>query len=525
MLNMQRLSHILVALSLAALSGVASSKTLQYASAFDPQSMDPHALALQYHTRVILQIYEGLVDRDQQFKLEPSLALSWTAIDATTWRFKLRPGVKFHDGSAFTADDAVFSITRALDKTSQRAAQLRGVLGARKVDAFTIDVSLGSPDAVLPEKLWLVAMMSKSWSEQHKVQKPQDYNANQETYAVRHANGTGPFVLKAYESDVRTVLQANPNWWGRATHTGNVDEAVYNVIQNDGSRLAALASGQMDILVDPPYQDVGRLRQNKQFVVTETVDMGTQYLAFDQARVQLNGSDIKGRNPFKDLRVRRAIVQAIDMDLIVKKVLRGQAVATGAHVSQLVDGALPELEARLPYDPAAARALLKEAGYPEGFKVPLECVNVAWRSAVCQAISAMLDKVGIKAQFNNFPSATFFPKLTQASSSFVEFGWTPTPDAWSTLNALVRSHDGANGGAFNAGRYSNPKLDSMIDAIRIEPDLPKRRQLVGLALTVMHEDLPLLPLYRRKLAWIMKPSVHAVMWPNDVVALRWVRLD
>jgi len=495
--------------------------TLRFASAFDPQSLDPHALALQYQTRVISQIYESLVFRDRDFAIAPALAVSWQAVEPKRWRFKLRAGVKFHDGTPFTADDVVFSIGRALMKNSQRAFQLRGVVEARKVDDLTVDFILADPDAVLPEKLIYVGMMSKAWSEAHGVMEPQNYNAKQETYAVRNTNGTGPYMLKSYESDTRTVLAANPSWWGKR---GNVDEAIYLVIQSDATRLAALVAGQVDFVIDPPFQDIPRLKQEGRFKLTEMPDIGMQYLGFDQSRDELQFADVKGRNPFKDLRVRRAVYQAIDINAIVSKVLRGQAMPTGAYLSRLIDGYAPALEKRLAYDPAAARALLKEAGYPDGFSVTLDCVNVAFRAAVCQAIAGMLAQVGIKTTFQVWPTATFFPKLTQATTSFFEFGWSPGTDAWPTLNAIVRSY-GADGlGTFNGGRYSNPKLDQVIDAIRVEPDIAKRRQLVGNALQLMQVDLPLIPLYRRMLTWVMRPDIDVVQWPNDVLELRYVQI-
>jgi peptide/nickel transport system substrate-binding protein len=499
-----------------------AAKTLRFASAFDPQTMDPHSLALLYHSRVNTQIYESLVTRDRNFALEPSLALSWQAVPPTTWRFRLRPNVKFHDGTPMTADDVVFSIERALAKSSQRSFQLRGVTGARKVDDVTVDVLLAAPDAVLPEKLILVGIMSRAWATKHNVALPQDYNAKQETYAVRNANGTGPYALKSYEPDNRVVLVANPQWWGKR---GNVDEAVYTVIQSDATRLAALASGQVDFVVDPPFQDVAKLKAEGKFKLTQTTDIGTQYLGFDQARDELSFSDVKGRNPFKDLRVRRAIHQAIDVDTIVAKVLRGQAKPTGSHLSSLVDGYVPDLEKRMPYDPAAARALLKDAGYGDGFGVTLDCVNVAYRAAVCQAIAGMLAQVGIRVAFQPFPTSTFFPKLTQANTSFFEFGWTPTTDAWGTLNAIVRSFAEGGPGAFNGGRYANPDIDALVDAIRVEPDLTKRRRMVGDVLRMLHVDLPLLPLYRRTLTWVMRPNVSAAHWPNDILELRFVQID
>jgi peptide/nickel transport system substrate-binding protein len=355
---------------------------------------------------------------------------------------------------------------------------------------------------------------------------PQDYNGKQETYAVRNANGTGPFVLKTYEQDRRLVLTANPNWWGKGGKgIGNLTEAVYTVIQADATRLAALASNEVDFVVDPPFQDVARIKRDPSLKSMETSDLGMQYLGFDQSRSELQFSDVKGRNPFKDLRVRRAFYHAIDVDTIIAKVLRGQATPIGTHVSPLVDGYLPELDKRLRYDPTVARALLKEAGYADGFEVALDCVNITYRAAVCQAISAMLAQVGIRVSFQPSPSSIFFPKLTQATSSFFEFGWTPGTDPWATFNNVFRSWDGAGSGAFNGGRYSNPKLDALIDAIRVEPDLTKRRMLTGDALRIMNTDLPLVPLYRRKLTWVMRPNIDVVQWPSDVLELRWVRIN
>ena len=520
----RRLAFI-AALSVVGALPAAQAQTLRLASALDPNSLDPHALALLYQSRVVTQIYESLVNRDRDFRLEPALAVSWQAVDSKTWRFRLRPNVKFHDGTPMTADDVVFSIERALAKTSQRAFQLRGVNGARKVDAVTVDVLLAAPDAVLPEKMWLLAIMSRAWSEKHGVLLPQDYNGKQETYAVRNTNGTGPFRLKSYTPDQRAVLERNVEWWGwTAKGAGNVQQAEYVVIQSDATRLAALASGQVDFVIDPPFQDVAKLKADQSLKVLETTDIGTQYLGFDQNRDQLQFGEARG-NPFKDLRVRRAIAEAVDVNLIIQKVLRGQATPAGSMFSRLVDGYVPELEKRLPYDPVAARALLKDAGYPDGFAVTLDCVNVTYRAAVCQAIAAMLAQVNIRVTFQPSPSATFFPKLTQAGASFFEFGWTPGVDPWATLNSILRSFDGAGAGQFNAGRYSNPKLDQIIDAIRVEPELATRRRLVGDALRMIHADLPLVPLYRRTLAWVMRPGISVVQWPNDTLELRWARLD
>ena len=503
----------------------AQAATLRIASAFDPQTMDPHAVALLYHTRVVHQIHESLVNRDAGFKLEPALAISWALRSPTVWRFKLRPGVKFHDGAAFSADDVVFSITRAQGPSSQRSFTLKGIAAVKKVDALTVDFVLNAPDAVLPDKLSNVPMVSQAWCIQHGVEKAQDFNAKQETFTVRNANGTGPFKLLRYEPDVRVQLQRFDGWWGRSdARNGNLDTVSFVPIRSDATRLAALTSGEVDLVLDPPFQDVERLKTDAKITVASTTDLGTQYLSFDQARDELLHSDVKGRNPFKDKRVRQAVAQAINIELIVQKVLCGQATPTGSFISPLVDGHLPELDRRLPYNPAQARALLAAAGYPTGFGVTLDCVNVAWREGVCQAAAAMLTQVGIRTTLRSSATNQFFPKLSQASASFIEYGWTPTTDAWSTLNGLFRSWDAQGAGTFNAGRYSNPQLDALIDAVRTEPDLTRRRARIGVALRLIHDDLPYIPLYRRKLNWAMTKTVTLVQWPNDTLELRWVRV-
>ncbi len=530
-LSFRRLAGALATALLAVLTATPAAQAqpaagqLRVATAFDPQTMDPHAIALLYHTRVVFQVYESLVSRDERFKLEPALAQAWQSLNPTTWRFRLRPGVRFHDGSELTADDVVFSIERALAAPSQRAFQIKGVSGAKKVDALTVDILLEAPDAVLPEKLHYVAIMNRAWSERHGVERAQDFNGKQETHAVRHANGTGPMRLQRYEPDVRTQLLRHDGWWGWADRrSGNLKGASFITVKSDATRLAALASGEVDLVLDPPYQDIARLKADVRIALAQTADIGQQYLTFDLARNELQDSDVKGRNPFRDLRVRQAVYHALNMPLIIDKVLRGQGQPTGAFLSPLVDGAPAELDKRLPYDPARARQLLGQAGYPNGFSVALDCVNVAWRENVCQAMAAMLTQVGIRTTLRSSPSSSFFPKLTQGTASFIEYGWTATPDAWNSLNGLFRTHDPAGGGTFNAGRYSNPKIDVLIDRMRTEPDLTRRRAMVATVLRLVAEDLPYIPLYRRTISWAMNKRVALEQWPNDALELRWVKL-
>lgn len=522
---MRRALAATLLLLLGGLAGAASAQTVRIASAFDPLTLDPHGLALLYHTRVVGQVYESLVNRDADFKLEPALATEWRMLNPSTWRFRLRSGVTFHDGSRLSADDVVFSMQRALAPPSQRNFQLKGVVQVRKTDEQTVEFVTEAPDAVLPEKLVFLPVMSKAWAEKHGVQKAQDFNGKQETFAVRNANGTGPFRVERYEPDVRVVLRRHAGWWGQAdARHGNLQEAQFVTIKSDATRLAALASGEVDLVLDPPFQDIQRLQREGRVALAQMPDIGQQYLTFDQSRDELEFSDVKGRNPFKDLRVRQAVYHAINLPVIIDKVLRGQAVATGAFLSPRVEGSPAELDRRLPFDPARARALLAQAGYPQGFGVTLDCVNIAFRENVCQAISAMLTQVGIRITLRSSPSSQFFPRLTQGTASFVEYGWSATPDAWASLNGLFRTFDKSGLGTFNAGRYSNPKLDVLIDSIRTEPDLTRRRALVATVLRLVAEDLPYIPLYRRTLSWAHARKLSLVQWPNDTIELRWVRV-
>ncbi len=516
-----------LALAAALAAPAARAASLNVATAFDPQTMDPHSLALQYHTRVVFQVYEPLVGRDEHYRLVPVLATSWQQVDPLTWRFKLRAGVRFHDGSPFTAEDAAFSFERAMAPPSQRQFVLKGLKRVRIVDPLTIDLELAAPDAVLPHKLVLVAMMSKAWAQAHHVERAQDFNARQETFAVRNANGTGAYRLDRYEPDIRTTLKAFPQWWNRAgAGNGNVDTVSFVTIRSDATRLAALHSGEVDLVLDPPYQDVDALRHDAALAVTQVGDISTDYLAFDQASARLPGvppgADGRPRNPFKDIRVRRAVYEAVNIDLIIQKVLKGLAMPTGDLIAPEVGR--PSAETPRPrFDPVHARALLREAGYPDGFELPMDCVNVALREHVCQAIAAMLTQVGIRTTLHTSPSTQFFPMITEGKVSLAEFGFTgTTDDAWQGLNGLLHTWDKDGGGTFNGGRYSNPRLDALIDAVRTEPDAARRHALVEAALKMATDDVAYVPLYRRTLSWVMQKKVHVVMLPDDTLPVRWV---
>src|SRR4051812_18195898 len=237
--------------------GTLAAKTLRYASQFDPGTMDPHAIASLYQTRVLSQVYDSLLQRDEEFRPEPGLALSWTPLEGGRgWRFRLRPGVRFHDGTPFTADDVVFSVERVISPLSAQKVTLPNVTGARKMDDLTVDLLTSQATPLLPVASTNFRIMSRAWCVKHHAEKPQDYRAKEETFAARNANGTGPYKLVQWTPDVKTVLAANPDYWGKR---GNVTEAVYLVIGTGATRVSGLLSGELDLVIDPSLQDLERL--------------------------------------------------------------------------------------------------------------------------------------------------------------------------------------------------------------------------------------------------------------------------
>ena len=285
--------RLFAAIALALLSATVGAKTLRYASQFDPGTMDPHALASTYNNRVLSQVYEPLVGRDADFKVEARLALSWTPLEGGKgWRFKLRPNVKFHDGTPFTADDVVFNVTRALMPTSAHKTTLPNVTGARKVDDLTVDVFTTQATPVLPVAMSNLRLMSKAWSVKNRCEKPQDYNAKEEVYSSRNANGTGPYKLVRWDTDVKVVLAANDQYWGKK---GNVTEATYFVVSSAATRVAALLSGEMDFVIDPAVQDLDRLRNSPGVTVEQAIRMlrqaGTAVIVGMAPQNQTSGFD------------------------------------------------------------------------------------------------------------------------------------------------------------------------------------------------------------------------------------------
>ena len=502
----------------------ADAKGLRYASQFDPGTMDPHALASLYNNRVLAQIYESLVYRDERFKPEPRLALSWAPLEGGKgWRFKLRPNVKFHEGEPFGADDVVFNVERALAPTSAYKTALPNVTGAKKVDDLTVDIFTSQPTPVLPLELINLRLMSKAWCVKHHVEKPQDYKAKEESYSARNANGTGPYKLVRWDTDVKTVMVANDKYWGKS---GNVTEATYFVVGSPATRIAALISNEMDFVIDPAPQDLDRLQKAGDVTVQQTVSVGTQFLGFDFVNKSLKFGDAGGRNPFLDVRVREAVRLAIDVKALQSKVMRGTSGVGRSFFSPACDGFDKRFAAPAPYDPARARALLKEAGYPNGFSVDLDCSAQQPADAICQAVAGMLSRIGIKVSYRPLPFNILLPKLIKGDTSMYVIGWTPvTAEPEGVFVPLVHARNAPGVGEYNFGGYSNPKVNALIDQGRVEFDAAKRTAIFSEVMEAMDKDVAFVPLVYRNVTWAMRKNVKAVLRPNDVLDLRFVNVE
>jgi peptide/nickel transport system substrate-binding protein len=512
-----------VALALATASVDSHAQSLRYSTQDEPQTLDPHSANLAVTTRLIQSVYEGLVMRDKDFKIVPALAIWWSQPDQKTWRFRLRQNVKFHDGSVLTADDVVFSVERALMPTSQLKSSLQGVASAKKVDANTVDLIMKEPNPVLVNHLVSFRIMNKAWSIKNNSAKPQDYKNKEDTFASRNANGTGPFMVKLRQPDVKTVLVAHADWWNKsAPDVGNLKEVTFLPVKSNATRVAALLSGEIDFINDTPYSDVARLRTTPKTKINEFPEGRVQYLAFDMHRDELQYSNVKGKNPFKDLKVRQAIAHAIDAEAIKTKVMRGLSRPTGSIITPSEQGYSKDADVRLPYNVERGKTLLTEAGYPNGFEVTLDCGNNQPAADICQAIPPMLAQIGIKVKPNIVPTANYFAKIQKFDTSMYLLAWgTPTFDALYTLAGIVYTHggDGTGNGDSNYGRYSNPRIDKLIDRIKVEFDMPKRNAAIREVLMTLNADLPFIPIHQPLIPWAMRSNVNAVTAPNNIANL------
>ena len=511
----------------AILPDTAEARSVKWARSGDALTLDPHAQnegpthALNHH------IYEPLIIRDPQGKPLPALAESWAITsDPEVWEFKLRPGVKFHDGAPFTVDDVIFSYDRARQPTSDMKSLLSSIDALIRVDDLTLQIKTKGPNPLLPANLTDLFIMNKAWAEKNNATKVQDFKNKEENFSVRNANGTGPFVLVSREPDVKTVLKRNEDYWGKGQVPLEITELIYTPIKSDATRIAALLSGEVDFVQDVPVQDIQRLQGDEKLSVAVGPENRSIFLGMNVGDPELKSSDVKGKNPFADKRVRHAINATVNRQAIQKVVMRGQSIPTGIIAPPGVNGYTKELDVIPPVDVAKAKAALAEAGYPNGFSVTMHCSNDRYVNdeAICQAVVGQLAQIGIKVNLVSQSKSIHFPMLQKKESDFFLLGWgVPTFDSHYIFTFLYHTQTDKEGG-WNGTRFSNPEIDAQTASLTRETDLNKRNQTIAQMWKVLQDETIYIPIHIQTLAYAMKPDLEIPVDISNQPKLKFVKI-
>ncbi|WP_422365834.1 ABC transporter substrate-binding protein [Pelagibius sp.] len=517
------------ALTIGGAVGGAEAKTFKWAFQGDVQTMDPHGLFETMTLGFQSNFYEGLVTRTPDLELVPALATSWENVKPDTWRFTLRKGVKFQNGNSFNADDVLFSVDRINTEGSDMKVVAGLIKEAVKVDDHTVDIVTPAPNPILPLQLEIFYIMDKEWAAENNTTSATNVKGDdQGNFANINANGTGPFMVTERQPDVKTVLVPNPNWWGQ--NKSNITEAVFTPISQDATRVAALISGDVHMAYPIPVQDWKRLEDANGVSPLTGPEARTIFLGFDQDRDELLASSVKGKNPFKDQRVRQAFYQAIDIEAIRSKVMRGSATPSNLMVAPQINGFNAAMNERLPFDVEKAKSLLVEAGYPDGFEVTMDCPNDRYVNdeRICQAVASMLAKIGVKIDLLAQTKSKYFGKVLAQNNydtSFYLLGWTPsTFDSHNPITALMSCRvDGK--GAFNLGGYCNERVTELSDLIQVETDQEKRQALIDEAFKIHSEEVGHIPLHQQPLSWGVNDDATVAQRPDNVFHLQYVTVN
>ena len=523
-----------LAAGLCLLLPAAQGATFRWAGGGDVSSMDPYARAETFLLTFTANVYEPLARRSKTLKLEPALAVEWGMVAPTTWYFQLRPGVKFQDGTPFTADDVVFSLNRAAGKGSNMLAYFSTTKAIRKITDLRIEVDTTRVDPLLATKWGAIGIMSKAWAEKNGAQTVADLTKGEEGFANRNAMGTGPFMLRERKDGERTVLVRNPNWWDKPEH--NLDEVVYMPIANPSTRVAALRSGNIDMIYDVPPADTEGLKNDSALKVMTGAETRVIFLGFNQELAELPESSVKGKNPFKDKRVREAVYRSVDVQAIRRAVMRNQAFPTALLVAPVINGYVKEMDVR----PAMlktdeAKKLLADAGYPNGFEVVMDCPNDRYVNdeAICQAVTAMLARIGVKVDLQAQTRNKFFGKIMRkgdygpAKVNLYLMAWSPasTYDVHNVFDSLLQTPSATTKrGQANIGGYSNPAFDAVAEKIDLEADPARRLALVKEATKIYMDDYAYVPLHQQALVWAMRKNVELVQPADNSIPMRWIKV-
>ena len=492
-------------------------KTIKWSMQGDSLTLDPHAQNEGPTTQVSRQVYEALVTRGLDMSIEPQLATDWKTTDPNTWVFNLRKDVKFSDGTDMTAKDVVFSILRAKQPTSDFKEYISTISDVKEIDNYTVQVTTSKPNPILLNQLSNIFIMSKKWSIDFGATVSQNWDGGEETFSATNAMGTGPFKITLREPNTKTVFERNSNWWG-SMKDNSVSEIHLLPIKNSATRVAALLSGEVDLVTDAPVQDLARIGNSADHEVVSTAQMRTIFLGMDQAADKLRSGNT-GDNPFKKKEVRQALYQAIDIEAIKKKVMRGLSEPAGIITFPGVNGYTQDLDKRLPYDVDAAKKLLADAGYPKGFDVELRCPNDRYVNdeAICTAVVGMLGKIGVNVNLFAQTKSKHFKELKEDKGDFYMLGWgVPTLDSHYVFHYLYES-----GASWNKVNFSNSEVDAAIRVMEGEVDLDKRNAAIANAWKIVKDDISYLPLHHQVISWATKNNVDVPIRPNNEPLFRF----
>ncbi len=500
----------LALLALAPVATPGAATTFTWSRQGEPSTMDPHAAATTPVLSFLNNVYEGLVRRGPDMALQPALATAWEPMGTEGWRFHLRRGVTFHDGAAFDAEDVLFSYERASSESSDVQAWFATVERVTAPDAFTVEFTTDQPDPLFASAIanWLI--MDAGLAEANDARRPSREGAGGATFA---ANGTGPYRLVARAPDQATELARFDGWWGEPPA---VERAVFRPLASDATRVAALLSGEVDLIEPVPLQDVPRLdREPEVDVLTGT-----------ESRVIFFGFDHESDGPLADVRVREAIYRTLDAPAIVQQIMRGQAQPAGLLIAPGVRGYEAEADVRLPTDRERARALLAEAGYGDGFDLRLRCPNDRYINdeAICTAAVAMLQQIGVDASLDAVPVSVYWDELRQGDFDMYLLGWSPgTFDAEHPIRFLLHTPDAEAGlGNWNFGGFSNDRVDELLPEIQRELDAQVRQAMIDEVHRILKEQVAYVPMHVQPLVWGIREPFTAVQRPDNFIILRWI---
>jgi len=497
--------RLLAALAAAVLALPASAANLAIGLGTDVTATDPHYHNLTPNNNVASHLFGYLVERNEKSQPVPSLATEWKAIDPTTWEFKLRKGVKFHDGSDFTAADVVASIERVPkvpNSPSPFTAYTKQIQKIEVVDPYTIRFKTAQPYPLMPSDMTQIAIINKQFANAS----TDDFNSG------KAAIGTGPYKLAKFTKGDRIELVRNDAWWGGKTPW---DKVTLRILTQDASRVAALLSGDVQVIENVPTADVAKLKGDKKLAIYRGISDRLMYVHLDSDRsvtptVTAKDGKPLDRNPLKDARVRKALSKMINRPAIIERVMEGEAIPAGQLVPDFLFGATKNLKVE-PFDPEGAKKLLAEAGYPDGFEITIHATNNRYvnDAKIAQAIAQMWTRGGIPTKVVAMPSATFFPQATDLKFSVLLVGWsTGTGESSSSLKALLMTFNKDKGfGTANRGRYSNTKVDALTeDAMQTVEDV-KREAYLQRAAELAIGDTGLIPLHFQVSLWATRDGI------------------